>query len=620
MRSWDLIARYVIPEVNGMLDSYRESQRHVIEHRDIFDRAGAAVISKIMQNERAAKALTAGKQRRVRDAGAPRTEGLIGALFGIAMQYDYLIVGAGSAGATLAGRLSENAAVQVALIEAGPDHRSAEAPEAMRSPNPSRIINAPDYEMFRWDTLQARRTTSQTPRLYWRGRGLGGSSVINGQIAIRGVPEDYDRWAAAGCTGWGFADVLPYFKRLETDLRYGDADYHGNDGPIPIYRAPMSNWGPVDLTLGEAAVDLGYPWAPDHNAPGALGVSPYAINSREHRRVNTNDAYIEPSRGRNNLAILCDTHVDKVLFDGDRAIGVRCVTNGRWHEVYANEVILSAGAIHSPPILMRSGIGPADHLRDLDIEVRVPLPVGDSFQDHPIAAFPIVLKDAAIPPPDFRHTNCCVRYSSELGGAGPGDMMLVAMNRLGDGLGRHTRAPTPNFGLIGVWVNECFSRGTIRLASADPLAHPIIEESMLDDPSDLLRMRDGIKRLLELARRPGFAEIAEFIGTGASTDGIDTLDSDAAIDAWALQSVGDAQHGTSSCRMGAQDDPLTVVDPQCRVLGVRWTARNRCVDHAERAMREHPPHHCNDRRAHGGSTQERSKCLIRCRTNCARSD
>ena len=244
--------------------------------------------------------------------------------------------------------------------------------------------------------------------------------------------------------------------------------------------------------------------------------------------------------------------MDKLLFDGDRAIGVRCVTNGRWHEVYASEVILSAGAIHSPPILMRSGIGPADHLRDLDIEVRVPLPVGNSFQDHPIAAFPIVLKDAAIPPPDFRHTNCCVRYSSELGGAGPGDMMLVAMNRLGDGLGRHTRAPTPNFGLIGVWVNECFSRGTIRLASADPLAHPIIEESMLDDPSDLLRMRDGIKRLLELARRPGFAEIAEFIGTGASTDGIDTLDSDAAIDAWALQSVGDAQHGTSSCRMGAR--------------------------------------------------------------------
>ncbi len=483
------------------------------------------------------------------------------------MQYDYLIVGAGSAGATLAGRLSEHASTQVMLIEAGPDHRSADAPQAMRSPNPSVLINAPEYERFRWDTLRARRTRSQEPRLYWRGRGLGGSSTINGQIAIRGVPEDYDRWDAAGCSGWGFADVLPFFNRLETDLRYGSAAYHGDSGPIPIYRAPMSHWGAVDLALGEAAIDLGYPWAPDHNAPGALGVSPYAINSRNHRRVNTNDAYLDPHRGRNNLAILCDTQVDRVLFDHDRAVGVRCRTHGTWRDVFANEIILAAGAIHSPPILMRSGVGPADHLSEMQIAVRAALPVGDGFQDHPIAALPIVLKEAANPPPDFRHTNCCVRYASGIGDAGPGDMMLVAMNRLGDGLGRHARAPSANFGLLGVWVNQCASRGTIRLESIDPLAQPIIEENMLDDHSDVLRMRDGIKRLMDLARQPSFGEIAELIATGVSGDDFETLDSDATIDAWALHNVGDAQHGTSSCRMGAADDPSTVVDPQCRVLG-----------------------------------------------------
>ena len=417
--------------------------------------------------------------------------------------------------------------------------------------------------------MQARRTHAQKPRLYWRGRGLGGSSTINGQIAIRGVPEDYDRWAAAGCTGWGFAEVLPYFRRLETDLRYGSVDYHGDSGPIPIYRAPMSNWGPVDLALAESAIDLEYPWAPDHNAPGALGVSPYAINSRDHQRVNTNDAYLDPHRGRNNLSVLCDTLVDTVLFDGDRAIGVRCVTHGRAHDVYANEVILSAGAIHSPPILLRSGIGPPDHLTELGIDVRAALPVGDSFQDHPIAAFPIVLTAAATSPPDFRHTNCCIRYTSGIGDAGPGDMMLVAMNRLGDGLGRNTRAPSANFGLLGVWVNECFSRGSIRLASADPSAQPIIEENMLDDPRDLLRLRDGIRRMIDLARRPSFADIAELIATGPSGERFDALDSDLAIDTWALHNAGDAQHGTSSCRMGEIDDALAVVDPDCRVLGLR---------------------------------------------------
>ena len=512
--------------------------------------------------------------------------------------------------------------MQVALIEAGPDHRSAEAPEAMRSPNPSRIINAPDYEMFRWDTLQARRTTRKQPRLYWRGRGLGGSS--DDQRPDR----DSRRTRRLRSLGRGRVHRLGICRRAAVLQA-------PRDRPA-LRRRRLSRQRRTDPDLSRAACRIGdrsicaRAKQPSISAIPGRRITTHRARSAFRRTRSTAasiDASTRTTRTSSRTAVATISpscairYVDKVLFDGDRAIGVRCVTNGRWHDVYANEVILSAGAIHSPPILMRSGIGPADHLRDLDIEVRVPLPVGDSFQDHPIAAFPIVLKDAAIPPPDFRHTNCCVRYSSELGGAGPGDMMLVAMNRLGDGLGRHTRAPTPNFGLIGVWVNECFSRGTIRLASADPLAHPIIEENMLDDrerpaaharrhqaaartraPAGVRRDR-RIHRHRRIDRRHRYTrQRCRDRRVGADRVSV-TRNTARAVAAWA-----------------SADDPLDRRGSTMSRARCSRTARHRCVDHAERTVREHAPDHGDDRRAHGRPTQERLTWPIRCRINCARSD
>ncbi len=483
------------------------------------------------------------------------------------MECDFLIVGAGSAGATLAARLCADPTTRVTLLEAGPDYRSAESPDAMRSANPSGIITEPEFADFRWDPLKARRTRVQPPRTFWRGRGVGGSSAVNGQIAIRGMVEDFDGWAAQGCKGWSFAEVLPYFNRLETDLRYGSESYHGDSGPIPIYRAPLSRWGAVDQALGEAALELGHAWAPDHNAPFALGVSPYAINSRDGVRVSTNDAYLEPNRARPNLEIVGGAHVDRVLFERERAVGVRFQRAGAWHELRARVVLLCAGAVHSPGILLRSGIGPPAQLAEHGIPTRAALPVGEQLQDHPLAAFVVLLRDEAVPPPGFRHTNCCVRYSSGLCGAGPGDMMIVAMNRLGDSIGRHLRgADAPKaFGLLGVWVNECVSRGTIRLASPDPLADPIVDENMLDSTSDLARMRDGVRRLIEIARHPATRAVGTASGAGLE---IETDPSDAAIDAWLLNNVGDAQHASGTCRMGDPNASTSVVDPECRVLGV----------------------------------------------------
>jgi choline dehydrogenase len=478
--------------------------------------------------------------------------------------FDYVIVGAGSSGCALAGRLSEDPETTVLLLEAGPDFRPGECPPEMLSANPLGMNDPIRFPDHCWPQLTARRTPQQAPRRYDRGRGAGGSSSINYQVTFRGVPDDYDRWAAAGATGWSAADVLPYFRKLEDDHDFGDVPYHGRGGPIPIERKRLSEWGKMDLALLEAALDAGYPWSPDHNAPGLGGIGPYAANRLADRRVSAADAYLEPARDRPNLTVVGHAHVDRLLVEGRRAVGVRAHIDGAWREVRGREILLSAGSAFSPGILVRSGIGPADDLRALGIPLLVDLPVGKMLQDHSIVGIDVRLQPHARATSwQDRFISGVLRYSSNLGGAGENDMIIVSQN-----LNGYDEAGLECGWLAAItWQN--FSRGELRVTSPDPFAMPEIEERMLSDERDLIRLRDGVRRLFALARHRAFAHVAEAMELhdwhGARPS--DDL-SDEEIDGWMLATVTDTWHLVGTCRMGAPDDPQSVVDPACRVLGV----------------------------------------------------
>jgi choline dehydrogenase-like flavoprotein len=503
-----------------------------------------------------------------------------------------IVVGAGTAGAALAARLSEDPDHRVTVLEAGAVPRTARefAPGMLDA---STVEGAMPGHPANWSYLG--HLTPDLPYTIARGRIIGGSSTINGGYFVRARPEDFARWAAVAGTDWSYEQVLPVWRDLERDLDLGAGPYHGDSGPMPVRRAPQRN--PVARAFTEAARQLGFGEEPDKNAPGAPGVGPVPQNVVDGRRINTGLAYLTPARDRANLEVLGGSLVRRVVVDDGRAVGVEVEDGTGRRFLEADEVVLCAGGIGTPHLLLVSGIGPAAQLDALGIPIVRDAPgVGRAFSDHAEVSVGWRARRDVVDPRAPETFTTALNLSSPGDGDGAGDLEIMACvttigrmltgssSTVAGGAKAAMRHPLSTIRALRgaslrrvrdqvahgrdlvllVGLQRERARGSITLTSADAAVHPRIDYRYLSDPVDLERMRLGVRTAVALLRSRAFADLFERL-----TELDDTvLDDDAALDAWMLAHLGTAIHLCGSAPMGPATDPYAVVDGSGRVHGV----------------------------------------------------